>query len=385
MSANIQARLPDAGVPWTESLDLSSVQTPGFVFSADAVRRRIGLLKEALGTKVIISFKASNQQDLLSRLPSEYFDGIEVASRGELHMIAGLQSRHFYVNTPALNESLVRATLGARARFILDTPPHLEMIARLRGARKVEPITLRLSNKLIAQFSPGSPSLRDDQFGMDIPQVVQAIRRAAELGIEIDGLHLYAGPHTFAKAARHVVEAMRQIVQQVEVWLGYPIKVLNLGGGLEENWIERGHDFVSYRVALATLPSRYELLHEFGRAIFSDCGVFAVRVLQSKSVCGKRYVVCDGGMAQAFLLSQTENMMRRYRTPWVYGRTPEVLPEGDETIITGSTCSRDDVIGLAPYAIEAGDMLVFENCGAYTRTYSMNNFLQLGEASSYVV
>lgn len=105
MSANTQARLPDAGESWTESLDLSNVQTPAFVFSADAVRRRIRLLKEALGTKVIISFKASNQQDLLSRLPPEYFDGIEVASRGELHMSAGLQSPHFYVNTPALNES----------------------------------------------------------------------------------------------------------------------------------------------------------------------------------------------------------------------------------------------------------------------------------------
>lgn len=373
------------GGDWTDTLDLEGVQTPAFVYCAAAAQRRIRLLKEALGTKVIISFKASNQQDILARLEPEYFDGIEVASRGELHMNAGLHSRHFYVNTPALTEQLVRATLGAKARIILDTPSHLEMIARLRGARTVEPITLRLSNKLVAHFSADTPRLRDDQFGMDMEQVRQAIARAAELGIAIEGLHLYAGPHTFGKAALHVAEAMTAIVQQVEQWLGHPLAVLNLGGGLEENWTERGHDFAGYRAAIAPLVERYEVIHEFGRAIFSDCGVFVTRVLQSKSVCGQRYAVCDGGMAQAFLLAQTENMMRKHRAPRLYGRPAEPLPDAQTTIITGSTCSRDDVIGIAPFAVEAGDLLVFDNCGAYTRTYSMNNFLQLGEASNYVL
>lgn len=384
MSATSQESLPDDQFA-VKNLDLTSVQTPAFIYSAAEAQRRIAMLQKTLGTRVIISYKASNQPDILSRLEPEHFDGVEVASRGELHMVAGLQSRYFYVNTPALTESLVRATLGARARFILDTPSHLELIAKLRGARTVEPITLRLSNKLIAQFSPGTPRLRDDQFGMDMPQVEQAIRRAAELNIPVEGLHLYAGPHTFGKAALHVVEAIRQIAPQAEAWLGHDIKTLNLGGGLEENWPERGHDFVAYRAALASLPQRYELLHEFGRAIFTTCGVFVTRVLQSKQVCGQRYAVCDGGMAQAFLLAQTENMMRKYRTPVLHGREPQPLPEGQTTIITGSTCSRDDVIGIAPYAVEAGDYLVFDKCGAYTRTYSMNNFLQLGEASSYVL
>ena len=35
-------------------------------------------------------------------------------------------------------------------------------------------------------------------------------------------------------------------------------------------------------------------------------------------------------------------------------------------------------------AAKVGDLLVFESCGAYHRTYSMNNFLTLGEATSYV-
>lgn len=365
--------------------DFSAIRTPAFVYSAQAAENRILALKEALGTKALISFKASNQQDIVSRLSPEAFDGIEVASRGELHMCAGLQSRHFYVNTPAMTETLARAAIGAKARFIVDAPVHLDLVAKLRGARKIEPITLRLTNKLIAQFSPEAPSLRDDQFGMDMPLAFEAIEKAKAHGFEVEGLHLYAGPHTFGKAAHHVVAAIRAIVPQIEERLGHKLKMLNLGGGLEENWMERGHDFASYREATADLRAEYEILHEFGRAIFSDCGVFATRVLQVKEVCGKHYAVCDGGMAQAFLLAQTENMMRKYRQPRVWGREPEALPPGATTIVTGSTCSRDDVIGTIPFRLQPGYLLVFGDCGAYTRTYSMNNFLQLGEANTYVL
>lgn len=365
--------------------DYSAIRTPAFVYSAEAAANRILGLKEALGTKALISFKASNQQDIVSRLPPEAFDEIEVASRGELHMCAGLQSRHFYVNTPALTESLVRAAIGAKARFIVDAPVHLDLIAKLRGARKIEPITLRLSNKLVAQFSPEAPSLRDDQFGMDMDLAFEAVEKARAHGFEVEGLHLYAGPHTFGKAALHVVRTMQAAAPLIEEKLGHKLAMLNLGGGLEENWTERGHDFAGYRAAIAELCAEYEVLHEFGRAIFSDCGVFATRVLQVKQVCGKRYAVCDGGMAQAFLLAQTENMMRKYRQPRVWGREAEPLPAGETTIVTGSTCSRDDVIGLIPFQLQAGDLLIFGDCGAYARTYSMNNFLQLGEANCYVL
>ena len=74
---------------WAEALLAADLSTPAFVYSAAAVNDRIAGLKAALGTDVIISFKASNQLDLLLRLSPENFDGIEIASQGELHMIAG--------------------------------------------------------------------------------------------------------------------------------------------------------------------------------------------------------------------------------------------------------------------------------------------------------
>ena len=374
-----------AALDWVAQIAPGDIQTPAFVYNADAVNARVAGLKSELGTDVIVSFKASNQLDLLLRLAPENFDGIEVASRGELHLIAGRNGPNVFVNTPAMDEQLVRAGISAQASFIVDTPDHLDMIARLKGKRTVNPVSLRLSNKLIAEICPDAPTLRDDQFGMDMPQALQAIAKAKELGLEINGLHLYAGPHTFRKAARFVVKTMKTVMVDIEAALGHDLEILNLGGGLEENWPDLNHDFEGYRALLAQLPARCRLIHEFGRAIFADCGVFAVRVQQVKQVMGQSYAICDGGMAQAFLLAQTENMMRKYRQPRMLGRSPRPLSDGATTIVCGSTCSRDDVIGKIPSEVRAGDVLIFDHCGAYTRTYSMNNFLQLGEARSYVV
>ncbi len=369
---------------WSQDLPVQDLQTPAYVYCVDEVARRVRALKAALGTSVVLSYKACPNYDVISRLPADCFDGVELASRGELHMFAGHRPRHFYVNTPALNASLTRAVLGAKASLVIDAPQQLRIIEQQRGKRVVAPVTLRLSSRLIAHFSPDAPTFRRDQFGMDMDMLGEALDLARELKIEVDGLHLFAGPHTFGRAALPVVAALLQLVPQVEERLGHPLHHVSLGGGLEEHWAQKGHDFGAYREALARLPAHLEKVHEFGRAIFASAGVFVVKVIACKTIEGQPYAICDGGMAQAFLLAQTENMMRKYRVPRVANRSAERLPGAGRTIVVGSTCSRDDVIGETDEALRVGDLLVFESCGAYHRSYSMNQFLNLGEASVYV-
>ena len=379
---------------WSARLDAAELVTPAYLYSVEEVCRRIRALKAALGTPVIVSLKACSNHDIVSRLPLDCLDGVEVASRGELHTVAGLHVAHFYVNTPALTEALVRSAIGANASFIVDIPQQLPMIAALRGQRKVRPLVLRLSSTLISRYCPSAPRLRDDQFGMDSDDVLAAIDLAGELGLEIGGVHLFAGPQTFGRAAHHVIDTVLAVLPALEARLGYPLRTVNLGGGLEEDWEDKDHGFEAYRAALCRLPSRIEIIHEFGRAIFASAGVFAVRVLFTKTVADQRYAVCDGGIAQAFLLAQTEKIMRKYRTPRVAPDRAQGEVSGDagaravtgaKTIIVGSTCSREDVIGETFEAITQGDVVMFDNCGAYYGTYSMNNFLLLGEPSVYVI
>ena len=321
---------------WSFDIQASELQTPAYVYSASEVARRIKKLKECVGTTVLISFKACPNYDVIFRLPEECFEGVELASRGELHMFAGLRPEHFYVNTPALNESLARSAIGAKASFLIDSPEQLELIGRIRGKREVCAVTLRLSNRLILATCPGAPTFRLDQFGMDLEAAYKAIDLARSMGIKIEGLHLYSGPHTFGRASKYVIDTLEAIIPLVEQRMGYPLRMVNLGGGLEEGWEDKGYDFAYYREQQQRLPARLKRLHEFGRAIFATAGVFAVRVTAIKAIQGQRYAICDGGLAQAFLLAQTENVFRKYRTPWVHGTEIRKLRD-DKTIIVGST------------------------------------------------
>ena len=349
------------------------------------MERSIRALKKALGTTVLISFKACPIYDIIARLPCECWDGVELASRGELYMFTGQRPRHFYVNTPALTESLVRAALSASASLVIDAPSQLSLINKVRGKRRVRPVSLRLSNRLIEQFRPDAPRLRPDQFGMDLQTVHEVVDTSRRLRIDIEGVHLFAGPHAFGRVAKHMAAIASTIVTQIEERLGHRLRIANLGGGLEENWPDKSHEFPTYRSTLSLLPPHLEIVHEFGRAIFATAGVFATRVIATKMVMGQRYAICDGGMAQAFLLAQTENILRKHRIPRVANRCAGNSGKAPKTLIVGSTCSRDDFIGETTDELQEGDVLLFEGCGAYYRTYSMNNFLALSEPNVYVL
>lgn len=369
---------------WTSGFDVGSIKTPAYVYSVDEVSRCIRALKAALGTAVLISFKACPLLEIISRLPEDCWDGVELASRGELHMFAGHRPRHFYVNTPSLNESLVRSALGAKASLVIDAPSQLSLIDKVRGSRTIQPISLRLSNQLISYLCPEAPRLRPDQFGMDLEIACECIETARCLGIDVDGVHLFAGPNAFGRVGQHVVAAVERLLPMLEQHLNHPLRIANLGGGLEEDWAEKSHDFRLYRTALSRLPPTLEIIHEFGRAIFAPAGVFATRVVSMKRIAGRLYAVCDGGIAQAFLLAGTENFLRRQRRPQVANRSSANSLDSAKTIIVGSSCSQKDVIGETTDRLMEGDVLLFDGCGAYFRTYSMNGFLSLSEPAVYV-
>ena len=145
---------------------------------------------------------------------------------------------------------------------------------------------------------------------------------------------------------------------------GAPLASLSLGGGFADDH-PGDAAFERYATALAPLAGQYALAHESGRAIFADAGVFATRVVAVKTWQDRTIAVCDGGLSHAFLLAQTESVMRRLAAPSLVRRTAEPPVRGVPTIYVGSTCSRADVIGRDDTGAppQVGDIAVFARCG----------------------
>jgi len=362
-------------------------ESPCYIYDPEQLKNNILALEESVGTPVILSIKANPGVDLNLRLTDRQA-GVEVASLKELNLVAN--SGKIYINNPSMDKNLMRAGIAAKACFIIDSQQQLQQLITLSGNRPLQPVILRCNVGVVAEMLPEAPAIRKDHFGMDLESLLAITRFIRDHEkVQLMGFHLFAGSHTFQRFANAIAEAALELIPRIEAAYGAPISLVNLGGGFSEQWWEHQSLFAAYRQVLARFPVHIECVHEAGRAVFSSCGVFMTTVVATKRIAGQQYAICDGGMNQSFLLCQTENSFRKMRQPYCVRPGGLASPDtglAQKTILVGSTCSRDDVIGhYAGEDIQAGDMLLYDHCGAYYSTYTVNRFLGLKEAAHYVI
>jgi diaminopimelate decarboxylase len=401
MPANM---LPMPGSPelaWKTPSELAKLDTPCYVFDAATVESDYSDLKRALGTSLVVSLKANPNADLFVRCAHTFVDGIELASQGELNVVVGRSPVPKFINTPAMDQTLMSAGIASRATLILDSLSQVEMLASLSPKAKPLPVMLRLNAAglvgNVAQLGGG------DHFGMDVHDAMKAIIRLRAIAVGVRGLHVFAGSHSFKVWSPLIRTAMEQLVPAVEAAAGAPLELVNVGGGFPEDWRAQPALFDEYRRSLNSLSSRVKVYHESGRGVFNGCGHFVTKVIAVKSSNGGHAVICDGGIAQCFMLAQTERVIKRLRRPVVVPmRDVSAAPPGSRGValpatvapaalsgqvrVVGNSCSRADVVGELDSSIPVrpGDRLIFADCGAYT-TYSPTGFLNLKAPNLYLV
>lgn len=386
MSANLSL-LPGA-LRDADAAELGRLETPCYVLDPALVMEDHAALRQALGTALIVSMKANPVLDLLVRCNQAFGDGIEIASLGELNVTVGRMTVPRYVNTPALDATLAAAALACRATIICDSAQQVALV-RQAAARARGPV--RIGLRLNAGSLLGSGPAQSDHFGMDASAMWDLLDNLPEGPVQVVGLHSFAGSNSFTASGAALASRMSELVAEFTRRRGTAPSFVTLGAGLPSTWREAGIEFAAYRASLAPLQRQTTVLHEAGRAVFSRGGAFLTRVVGVKPLADHQVAVCDGGMAQCFALAQTENFVKRVRVPRVVRASsaspaagaaamPDVMP----TLVVGNSCNRADVIGrLDGPAVQDGDILVFDHCGAY-HSYSPSGFLNLRPAQFYI-
>lgn len=367
------------------SQDQSQISTPCYFYSISRLKSNFDALKAALGTQVILSVKANSNTDLLVRCTNFMNDGFEVASIAELQTIVG-GDRIRYVNNPAADKKFFRAAISGKARLVIDSIDQLNIVAELSKKRPIAGIILRLNPVVLKQFNNDHPKVRPDQFGMDWDSSCIAIEFCKANNLPLLGFHLFKGSYSFERSAMATVDSAKVIIAEMEKRYGQPLSFANLGGGFSERWQEATFDYTAYREKLAELPPHITLAHESGRGLMASIGYFAVRVRYVKQIENEYFVICDGGIAQNFLLAQTENTLRRLKKPTLWQSQPSYKKSACKFV--GSSCSKDDVIGKQTeehVLPQPGDICIFEQCGAYNASYTVAPFLHLPAATTYII
>ncbi len=372
--------------------DRQKYTTPCFVYSISQFEKNYRELRAALGTSLIYSMKSNSCLDLIVRCGHIFEDGIEIASIGELNSLASGDGPRF-INNPSADKNFIRAAIASKCTVVVDNLAQLALVAEFVGKRPIKPVMLRLNHDVLAEFAPQSARIKPNHFGMDWQDTIKALELCQASDIQVAGFHVFKGSQSFPACAMDTLVASQQIIEKFEKILGYSISQVNLGGGFDSTWREYNFDFEQYRSALNNLPEHIQVIHESGRGIAASAGYYLTQVRYMKSVNDQSYAICDGGMAQNFLLAKTETPFRRYETPILIAATPhESAPSNPENnqetscLLVGTSCNKDDVMGVVKNQLpQSGDLALFENCGAYHASYTVSPFLALPPAQAYLM
>lgn len=368
---------------------LLDLKTPCYVLDPTVVLARYADLRERLGTPLIVSLKANPNLDLLIRCGHAFVDGVELASQGELDIVAGRINAPKYVNNPSMDEPFMRAALASRCIFIIDSLEQAQRLIRVIGKQPAPHTVLRLNTDQLV----GSNRHLADHFGMSQHDALLTAAALSQAHVPVIGLHTFAGSNNFhiddkGADAADVAHALAAFAPQIASVTGAPVEFLNVGGGFADHYQNQPATFDAYRERIAPLHPSFKVAHESGRGIFAGAGTFVTRVRSVKAL-GERYVaVCDGGLSHNFLLARTESMLKKYAEPRLLRRQAAPVDASPLPIqFVGSTCSRADVIGWNPGLSappSVGDLVIFDNCGAYNQTYSVSGFLSHNPAHTYI-
>jgi 2-[(L-alanin-3-ylcarbamoyl)methyl]-2-hydroxybutanedioate decarboxylase len=349
---------------------------PAYVYDLAVARERAASLKAALpGVTVLYAVKANSHPAVVATLAG-VCDGLDVASEGEL-ALAG-SARTVVLSGPAKTSSFLQAGVAAGAVVNVESVTELRRLAALGFPARV---TLRV-NRASAVALDGSHRMTGipTQFGIDgtlLPSAVEFARSVP--GLDVVGWHLHAVSNNLD------IKAHNDFLADSVEWgvaaarrFGVALRMLNLGGGF-------GIDYTGSRVfdpSGLRVPAvdGVEMIVEPGRWLMAPAGRYEVEVVDLKRSHGRWFALVRGGT-------------HHFRLPaaWGYSHPFTVRPVDEwgfewprpsvseiEINVAGELCTPRDILTREQpvSSLRVGDVLIYENAGAYGWDISHHQFLR---------
>lgn len=353
-------------------------QTPLYVYDFDKLKENFLGFKDAFaGRKSLICYalKANSNLSLLSFLAS-LGAGADCVSIGEVKkaLLAGIPRYKIIFSGVGKRDDEIEEALREDILFLnlesFEEMKRVEKIAKELG--KKARISVRVNPNIDAKTHPYiSTGLYENKFGVEIEVAKEMyIYAKASSFLEAVGVHFHIGSQLCELSP--ILEASQKVADFYKslLALGLEVKFFDIGGGLGIAY--DGEEIISlYDYAQGILSTLKDceptIICEAGRRIVGDCGVFLTKVVGEKSNAHKRFIIVDGAMND--LMRPTLYQAKHYS--YILGKEDEPKTPCD---IVGAICESGDFLAknvLMPSS-ESGDLVVFENAGAYGYSMSSN-------------
>ena len=340
--------------------------TPLYLFDLERLESRVRLLREILpeGTELCFAVKAN---PFLAREVSGLVERLELCSPGEYEICRQLQipRRQFVISGVHKEAEWTRQLVRDQDGDMIYTVESLDQYKVLRAAAHAA--SRRIS--LLVRLTSGN------QFGIEKEQAARLLAAEDPL-LDVRGVQYFSGTQktSLGKLRREIQELDEFIarcgmpVRELEFGPGFPVSCFQGDTLREEEFLRQAAEY------LGEMRYRGRKILELGRSIAAGCGFYFTRVVDQKTNRGQNYAIVDGGMHQLVYYGQSLAMRRPRFTLF-----PPRREGGDSRpwTICGSLCTINDIlVKQAPLEdLRTGDVLIFENAGAYCMTEGIALFL----------
>ena len=267
--------------------------------------------------------------------------------------------------TPSVIEKMVAEHDGRI--YTVESLTQFEMLRSLSEKYdRVLPVLLRLTN--------------DSQFGMDSGEIKSIIvERSKYKNLDIHGLQFFSGTQkTSLKKLKREVCKLDELLTFLREEYGFESKELEYGPGFPVAYFE-GEDvneeelLKGFSDIIDSMQNKVKIVLELGRSMAACCGSYYTHIVDIKHNKGHNYILIDGGMHHLVYFGQ--HMAMKQPIFSVCGK--ENKPNTAEWNICGSLCSMNDIVAkqVSLPDVSIGDLLCFENTGAYCMTECISLFL----------
>ena len=358
--------------------------TPLWVYDAATIRQQIAALR--CFDTIRYAQKANSNTHIL-RLMRAQGVKVDAVSLGEIEraLAAGYQPRMDVHSDIVLTADLLdRTTLSKVVEWgIPVNAGSIDMLHQLGQAGTGHAVWLRInpgfghghSNKT----NTGGEHSKHGIWHADLPQALAAIDQH---GLQLVGLHMHIGSGVDYTHLQQVCGAMVNLATQV----GRPLKAISSGGGLSipyregEPTIDTAHYYSLWDAARKQIEqAQGHALHleiEPGRYLVAQAGVLLAEVRAVKRQGSQHFVLVDAGFNDLVRPS----MYGSHHDIQVISADGQLRPR-QATVVAGPLCESGDVFTQAEGGVvltrllpqaQVGDLVVFQDAGAYGASMSSN-------------
>lgn len=342
---------------------LSDELPPYLLIDKEIIREKVSLIgKNIKNSKVFYAVKANPDVEVL-RFLNSLGTGFEIASEGELQILAslGVEPERIITSNPMKTFKFLEHAVDYGVNyFAYDSMVEVEKLARYAPGCNVY-VRLTVPNE-------GSEWPLSKKFGVELDYAADLLIYAKEKGLNPVGITFHVGSQCNNVYNWNAAVDKARNLWDIAEQNGIQLSILNIGGGYPIRYTKNVVDVETIekkvnKVIYQKFSEDTEIFIEPGRAVVGDAGIFVSTVIGKAARGDENWLYIDVGVFNGLMES-----IGGIKYSYVVGRRGE--PK--KWTIAGPSCDSFDVIDkeVELPEPEVGNRILILSSGAYTISYA---------------